>query len=160
MALCPGLHQEQCETREAVLGICGCDVPFILFWQSVNCCHSLKKHIHSGCFFASIFLLKLKLFKEITQVPQGSFKIFYFLGRISAQMSIQSCVWERWDRTGQDRIGQDILPEMPYVDYIRHRRLHFGYCIQSPMQDLSPNVHSAISTGQDRTGQDRTGRLA
>ena len=73
-------------------------------------------------------------------------------------MSIQSCAWERWDRTGQDRIGQDILPEMPYIDYIRYRRLHFGYCIQSPMQDLSPNVHSAISTGQDRTGQDRTGQ--
>ncbi len=70
-------------------------------------------------------------------------------------------------RTGQDKTGQDILPEMPYIDCIGHRRLHFGYCIQPPMQDHSPNVHSVMSmgevgqygTGQDRTGQDRTGRL-
>ncbi len=82
---------------------------------------------------------------------------------ISAQMSIQDRT--RKDRTGQDRTrqdrtGQDILPEMPYIDCIGHRRLHFGYCIQPPMQDLSPNVHSVMSmgeVGQDGTGQDRTG---
>ena len=59
---------------------------------------------------------------------------------------------------GQDGMGQDILPEIPQIYYIGHRRLHQRHCIQPPMQDLNPNVHSVLSIagemGQDEMGQD------
>ncbi len=63
-------------------------------------------------------------------------------------------------------MGQDIVSDVPHKDYIGHRRLHWGYCIQPPMQDLSPNGHSVLSMGDgtggmgwDGTGWDGTGHL-
>ena len=75
-------------------------------------------------------------------------------------MPIQTGLWGVWD--GQDRMGQDILPEMPYVQHIGYWRLQLRHCIEPQMQEPSPKSIQAClwGRGRGRTGQDGMGHLA
>ncbi len=74
--------------------------------------------------------------------------------RNPTQMSIWGGVED-----GQDRTGQDVLPEMPYIHHIGYWRWQLRHCIKPHIQEPNPNVHSDLSIGgvgdrQDRMGQE------